>query len=108
MRQFFARWFFRATHNQLPQLSKVARMIKNHLDNVVTYIKHGITNAVAEGLNRKIRLYTGFCGSVGDRQCSDEGFAHTPRGARGAPLKGVWTKVANSSAKGSAFCCRCA
>lgn len=54
-RQFFQRWFFRATHSHLPPLAKVAWMLKEHFENVVTYIKHRITNAVAEGLNSKIQ-----------------------------------------------------
>lgn len=54
-RKFFRKWFFRATHNQLPPVAKVAWMIKERFENVVTYIKHGITNAVAEGLNSKIQ-----------------------------------------------------
>ena len=34
---------------------KVARMIRDHLDNVLTYFDHRITNAVSEGLNSKIQ-----------------------------------------------------
>ena len=34
--------------------SWVARMIKSRLANVVSYCRHFITNAVAEGLNSKI------------------------------------------------------
>ncbi|MFH0775055.1 MAG: transposase [bacterium] len=30
-------------------------MIKRHLDNILTYLKHRITNAVAEGINSKIQ-----------------------------------------------------
>ena len=29
-------------------------MLRKHLDNIVTYCRHRITNAVAEGLNSKI------------------------------------------------------
>jgi transposase len=54
-RKFFARWFASATHSRLPLLSKVAWMIKKRLDHVVSYAKHRITNAVAEGLNSKIQ-----------------------------------------------------
>lgn len=55
-RRFFHKWFFRATHNHLAPIAKVAWMIKERFENVVTYIKHGITNAVAEGLNSKIQV----------------------------------------------------
>lgn len=54
-RRFFRKWFFRATHSQLPPVAKVAWMIKKRFDHVVTYVKHRITNAVAEGLNSKIQ-----------------------------------------------------
>jgi transposase len=30
-------------------------MIKNHLENILTYLRHPITNAKAEGLNSKIQ-----------------------------------------------------
>lgn len=55
-RRFFSKWFFRATHSHLEPLRKAAWMVKRHFENIVTYIKHGITNAVAEGLNSKIQI----------------------------------------------------
>ena len=33
---------------------KVAKLIADHLPNVLTYFMHRITNAVAEGLNSKV------------------------------------------------------
>ena len=33
----------------------VARMLQRHLENLLTYLKHHITNAVTEGLNSKIQ-----------------------------------------------------
>ena len=44
-----------ATHSQLKPIVEAAKMIKRHLDNILTYLKHRITNAVAEGLNSKIQ-----------------------------------------------------
>ena len=32
-----------------------ARMLKTHLPNILTYLRHRITNATAEGLNSKIQ-----------------------------------------------------
>jgi transposase len=49
------RWYFWATHSRLAPMVKVARMIRGHLDNVLTYFEHRITNAVSEGLNSKIQ-----------------------------------------------------
>jgi transposase len=51
---FFRRWYFWVTHSRLPQMIEVARMIKRHLHNVLTYYLHPVTNAVVEGLNSKI------------------------------------------------------
>lgn len=33
-----------------------AKTVKRHLPNVLTYFKHRITNALAEGLNSKIQM----------------------------------------------------
>jgi transposase len=49
------RWFFWATHSRLKPVIEVARMIDRHLDNVLTYSDHRITNATSEGLNSKIQ-----------------------------------------------------
>lgn len=54
-RSFFKKWYWWATHSQLKPMAEVAKMIKRHLDNILTYLKHRITNAVAEGLNSKIQ-----------------------------------------------------
>jgi transposase len=53
--QYWKRWYFWATHARLQPVRKVARMIHRHLDNVLTYFDHRITNAVSEGLNSKIQ-----------------------------------------------------
>lgn len=53
-RRFFKRWFYWATHSRLQPVVKVAQMLRRHLDNIVTYCRHPITNGVAEGLNSKI------------------------------------------------------
>ena len=54
-RQFFREWFSWVSRSRLKPVVEVAHMIKRHLDNMVTYIKHRITNAVTEGLNSKIQ-----------------------------------------------------
>jgi transposase len=54
-RRFFKRWFAWASRSQLKPIVKVARMIKRHLDNILTYLRYPITNAVTEGLNSKIQ-----------------------------------------------------
>jgi transposase len=64
MRKYFKRWYFWATHSRLAPVKKAAKTLKVHLDNIVTYAKHRITNALGEGINAKIekvkRLACGF------------------------------------------------
>jgi transposase len=50
-RTFVQRWYRWATHSRLAPIIKVARMLKAHLENILTYLTHHITNAVTEGLN---------------------------------------------------------
>lgn len=52
--KFWQRWYFWATHSRLAPMIEAAKLIARHLSNVLTYFKHRITNAVAEGLNSKI------------------------------------------------------
>jgi len=54
-RKFFERWYSWAIRSQLEPIKKVARMLKTRLDNILTYLTHRITNAVAEGLNARIQ-----------------------------------------------------
>lgn len=51
---FFKDWYKRVIHTKLTPLKKVAKTIRERLVNVVSYCTHGITNAVAEGMNSKI------------------------------------------------------
>ncbi len=54
-RTFFARWFWRATHSRLKPLADVAKMIQRHLPNLLTYLKHRLTNAGLEAVNGVIQ-----------------------------------------------------
>lgn len=51
----FKRWYSWAIRSRLEPIKEKARMIKNHLANILTYFKYRISNAVAEGLNSKIQ-----------------------------------------------------
>jgi len=51
----YKRWYSWAIRSRLEPIKKEARMIKNHLPNIMNYFKYHITNAVAEGLNSKIQ-----------------------------------------------------
>jgi transposase len=48
-------WYFWAAHSRLKPVIKVARMIRGHLDNILTYLDHRITTATCEGFNSKIQ-----------------------------------------------------
>ncbi|MCL0040868.1 ISL3 family transposase [Thermodesulfovibrionales bacterium] len=54
-RKFFKKWYFSATHSRLEPVIDVAKMLKRHFKNILTYIRHRITNAFAEGINSKIQ-----------------------------------------------------
>jgi transposase len=54
-RRFFKYWFGWVSRSRLKPVVEVAQMLKRHLDNLLTYLKHHITNAVTEGLNSKIQ-----------------------------------------------------
>jgi transposase len=53
-KRFFDRWRSWAVRSRLAPVVAVARMISRKLDNVISYCRHPVTNAVAEGLNSKI------------------------------------------------------
>lgn len=52
---YFSSWYAWAIRSRLDPIKEKARMIKTHLPNILTYFKHGISNAAAEGLNSKIQ-----------------------------------------------------
>lgn len=55
-RRFFKEWYGWVSRSRLKPLIKVAKMVKRHLENSLTYLRHPITNAMTEGLNSKIQL----------------------------------------------------
>jgi transposase len=54
-RKFFNRWYGWAARSQLKPIVKVAKMLKRHLENILTYFRHRITNAMSEGFNSRIQ-----------------------------------------------------
>ena len=54
-RRFFKGWFGWVSRSRLKPVVEVAQMLKRHLENLLTYLRHHITNAVTEGLNSKIQ-----------------------------------------------------
>jgi len=51
----FHAWYAWAVRSRLEPIKRVARMVRNHWENIRTYFEHGITNAGAESINSKIQ-----------------------------------------------------
>ena len=54
-RDYFKQWYGWAIRSQLAPIKKVARMLKAHLEELLNWCDHHITNAVSEGLNSRIQ-----------------------------------------------------
>ncbi len=53
-RRFFSRWYSKAIRSRLAPVKRLARMLKRHLEQILNYCHHPLTNGVAEGINSKI------------------------------------------------------
>lgn len=51
----FRWWHNWAMHSRLEPMKKVARMIKRRLPNILTYLRHRLTNAGSESINAKLQ-----------------------------------------------------
>ncbi len=65
---FFNHWYEKVIETNLTPLITVANTIKQRLANVVSYCTHGITNAVAEGINSKIMAIKRRVGGYRNRE----------------------------------------
>ncbi len=54
-REFFDRWYKWAIRSRLEPMKKVAKMLKNRLDTILSWFRHRITNSNAEGFNSRIQ-----------------------------------------------------
>ncbi len=52
---FFAQSFRSVASTRLTKIKAVAKTLKRHLTNILTYFTHPITNAISEGYNSKIQ-----------------------------------------------------
>jgi multidrug efflux pump subunit AcrB len=50
-----AAWYNSATHSRMWPVIEVARTLKSRLGNILTYLKHRITNTTSESVNTKIQ-----------------------------------------------------
>lgn len=53
--EFFQQWLRSLNRSRLEKVKTVARTLKDHLVNLLTYFAHPITNALTEGFNSKIQ-----------------------------------------------------
>jgi transposase len=54
-RKHFRWWYGWAVRSRLQPMIETARMLKRRLENVLTYLRHRITNAASESINSKIQ-----------------------------------------------------
>ena len=54
-RKYFQRWHNWAVRSRLAPMKEVAGMLKRRFENIITYLKHRITNAASESINSKIQ-----------------------------------------------------
>jgi len=54
-RKHFQWWYSWAVRSRLQPIKEVARMLKRRFENIITYLRHRITNAASESLNAKIQ-----------------------------------------------------
>ena len=52
---FFDGWYGWAIRSRLEPIKKVARMLKSHLNGLLSYCSHRVTNAISEGFNSRIQ-----------------------------------------------------
>ena len=54
-RKHFQWWYSWAVRSQLVPMKEVAAMLKRRFENIITYLKHRVTNATSESINAKIQ-----------------------------------------------------
>ena len=55
-KRFLKAWITAALRSRLEPLKRYARTLRKHFEHVIAYVRRRLTNAVAEGLNRVIRM----------------------------------------------------
>ena len=53
--EFFNHWYTWAIRSRLEPIKKVARMLRQRVDRILTWFRHPISNAAAEGFNSRIQ-----------------------------------------------------
>jgi transposase len=68
---FFSQWYALGVRCRLRPVIKVAKMLKRHLTNLLSYFRQRITNATSEGFNSVIQVLK--CASRGFRSFDNYG-----------------------------------
>jgi transposase len=55
-KQFLRRWMTAALRSRIPSLKTFVTTLRNHFDNIITFIERPLTNAVGEGINRLLKI----------------------------------------------------
>ena len=58
VRELLSKWCSWASRSRLDAFVRTAKTIRDHMDGIVAYVRHRITNGLVEGLNNKARLLT--------------------------------------------------
>lgn len=51
---YFDKWFWWATHSRIQPMQKAAHTLKRHCEGIFAALRHGVSNALTEGINNKI------------------------------------------------------
>jgi transposase len=54
-KRFFTNWYKRSVRSKIKQVVEVAKTLKRHLQGLLAYMNHRITNALSESLNSRIQ-----------------------------------------------------
>jgi len=54
-RKYFEWWYGWAVRSRLKPIVEVAKMLKRHLEGLLNFVRHKVTNAMTEGFNSKIQ-----------------------------------------------------
>lgn len=56
--KYFKKWYEKAINYKIPEMTKAANTIYNHINGILLHIKTNISNAKIEGMNSKLRGFT--------------------------------------------------
>jgi transposase len=54
-KSFFSQWYLDVKNEKIPHMIEVAEMLRNHIEGLLSYSKHKISNGIAENINGRIQ-----------------------------------------------------